>query len=88
MYINRGSSTYVNDRSGAIGHLVARAHPLWTLSQPEPSPDLHDRIMVTIRAEAARQQRWRLFRRSAACGLAVVVSLVVIAHGGGLRKER
>jgi hypothetical protein len=44
--------------------------------------------MVAIRAEAARQQRWQLFRRSAACGLAVVMSLLILALGGGRRKER
>jgi hypothetical protein len=57
-------------------------HPLCTLSRPEPPPDLHDRIAAAIRAEAARQQRRRRLRRYAAGGLAALVLLVGIMHGG------
>lgn len=57
-------------------------HPLRTLSRPEPPPDLHDRIVAAIDAEAARQQRHRRLRRYVAGGLAALVMLVVIVHGG------
>ena len=57
-------------------------HPLHTLSQPEPPPDLHDRIAAAIRAEAACQQRRRRLRRYAAAGLAALLMLVATVHGG------
>ncbi len=53
---------------------------LRTLSRPEPPPDLHDRIVVAIRAEAARQRRQRL-RRFAAIGLIAGLARVVMLHG-------
>lgn len=53
---------------------------LRTLSRPEPPPDLHERISVAIRAEAARQQRRHRVRR-AAIGLTAVLVFVVLLHG-------
>jgi hypothetical protein len=61
---------------------MAGPHRLRTLSRLEPPPDLHARIAAAIRAEAARQQRRQRIRRYVAGGLAVLVMLVVIVHGG------
>ncbi len=53
-----------------------------SLAYPEPSPELHEWIMTSIRIEANQRRRRRRLRRYAALGLTALLALVAIAHGG------
>jgi len=61
---------------------VARRHPVHALSRTEPPPELHDRIVAIIHAEAARERQRRRIRRCTGLAIAVLLSLIAVAHTG------
>ncbi len=59
---------------------VARRHPVYALSRPEPPLGLHDRIVATIHVEVARERQRRRIRRYTSLAIAVLLSLIAVAH--------
>jgi len=70
----------MNNTSMAPSAGVARRHPVYALSRPEPPPGLHDRIVATIHAEAARERQRRRIRRYTGLAIAALLSLIAVAH--------
>lgn len=74
------SFTTANAISVAPSAEVARRHPVYALSRPEPPPGLHNRIVATIHAEVARERQRRWIRRYTGLAIAALLSLIAIAH--------
>ncbi len=74
------SFSYTNTISVTPSAAVARRHPVYALSRPEPPPGLHNRIVATIHAEVARERQRRRIRRYTGLAIAALLSLIAIAH--------